>query len=45
MIYGFKRKDRNNITEYLKSLGLLEMRNYSENNILCKLHYTAYNIW
>ena len=27
MIYGFKRKEHNSITEYLKSLGLLEMRN------------------
>ena len=35
MIYVFKRKDHNSITEYLKSLGWLEMRNYSAYRILC----------
>ena len=40
MIYGFKRKDHNSITECLKSLGWLEMRNYSAYKILC-LTYTA----
>ena len=42
MIYGFKRKDHNSITECLTSLGWLEMRNYSAYRILC-LTYTALN--
>ena len=42
LIYGFKRKDYNSITEYLTSLGWLEMRNYSAYRILC-LTYTALN--
>ena len=42
MIYGFKRKDHNSITECLTSLGWLEMRNYSAYIILC-LTYTALN--
>ena len=40
MLYGFKLKDRNNITKYLKSLGRLEMRNYLAYKIIC-LTYTA----
>ena len=40
MIYGFKRKDHNSITECLKSLGWHEMRNYSVYRILY-LTYTA----
>ena len=40
MVYGFKRKDHNNITECLKSLDWLEMRNYSAYRKLC-LTYTA----
>ena len=35
MIYGFKQKDHNSITECLTSLGWLEMRNYSAYRILC----------
>ena len=42
MIYGFKRKDHNSITECLTSLGWLEMTNYSAYRILC-LTYTALN--
>ena len=42
MIYIFKRKVHNSITECLTSLGWLEMRNYSEYRILC-LTYTAPN--
>ena len=42
MIYGFKRKDHNSITECLTSLGWLEMKNYSAYRILC-LTYTALN--
>ena len=42
MIYGFKRKDYNSITECLSSLGWLEIRNYSAYRILC-LTYTALN--
>ena len=54
MIYGFKRKDHNSITEYLKSLGWLEMRNYSAYRILCltyihtlyaKHQHYLYDIW
>ena len=40
MSCGFKRKDHNSITKCLKSLGWLEMRNYSAYWILC-LTYTA----
>ena len=35
MIYDFKRKDHNSITECLTSLGWLEMINYSAYRILC----------
>ena len=42
MIYIFKRKVHNSITECLTSLGWLEMRNYSTYKILC-LTYTALN--
>ena len=42
MIYGFKRKDHNIITECLTSLGWLEMKNYSAFKILC-LTYNALN--
>ena len=40
MIYGFKRKDHNSISECLKSLGWFEMRNYTAYRILC-LTYTV----
>ena len=40
MVYGFKRKYYNNITECLKLQGWLEMRNYSAYRKLC-LTYTA----
>ena len=42
MIYVFKRKDHNSITECLTSLGWLEKRNYSAYRILC-LTYTTPN--
>ena len=42
MIYGFKRKDHNSITECLTSLEWLEMWNYSGYRILC-LTYTTLN--
>ena len=42
VIYDFKRKYHNSITECLKSLGWLNMRNYSAYRILC-VTYTALN--
>ena len=44
MIYGFKWKDHNSITECLTSLGWLEMRNYLAFRILC-LTYTMFNFF
>ena len=45
MIYVFKRKDHNSITECLTSLGWLEMRNYSTYKILCLTYLLTVNCY